>query len=76
MIREFKARALHFHLDTRRPEARHRVGVGAPGTRQTLTELLADYLGRRPLDAEVDRDQLIALGRRYLDEIEQELREE
>ncbi len=76
MIREFKARALHFHLDTRRPEARHQVGVGAPGTRQTLTELLADYLGRRPLDAEVDRDQLIALGRRYLDEIEQELREE
>ena len=76
MIREFKTRALHFHLDTRRPETRHEVGVGAPGTRQTLTELLADYLGRRPLDAEVDRNLLVALGRHYLDEVEQDLREE
>lgn len=76
MIREFKTRALHFHLDVRRPESRHEVGVSAPGARQTLVELLADYLGRRPLDAEVDRKRLVALGQRYMDEVEQDLREE
>jgi DNA repair exonuclease SbcCD nuclease subunit len=76
MIREFKTRALHFHLDTRRPESHHEIGVSAPGARQTLVELLADYLGRRPLDAEVERQQLVALGKRYMDEVEQALREE
>jgi hypothetical protein len=76
MLREFKTRALHFHLDARRPESRHEVGVSAPGARQTLVELLADYLERRPLDAEVNRERLVALGRRYMDEVEQDLREE
>ena len=76
MIREFKTRALHFHVDARRPESRREVGVSAPGTRQTLVELLVDYLGRRPLEAEVDRKRLVALGQRYMDEVEQALREE
>jgi hypothetical protein len=76
MLREFKTRALHFHLDARRPESRHEVGVSAPGARQTLLELLADYLERRPLDAEVNRERLVALGRHYMDEVEQDLREE
>jgi hypothetical protein len=76
LIREYKTRALHFHLDLRRPERQREVGVGAPGTRQTLTDLLADYLGRRPLDAEVGRDRLVALGRQYMDQVEQALREE
>jgi hypothetical protein len=43
--------------------------------RQTLVELLADYLARRPLDAEVDRGELVALGRRYMDDVERDLRE-
>lgn len=76
MIREFKTRALHFHVDARRPESRHEIGVSAPGARQTLVELLSDYLGRRPLDAEVEREQLVVLGKRYMDEVEQALREE
>ncbi len=76
MIREFKTRALHFHVDTRRPESRHEVGVSAPGARQTLVELLSDYLGRRPLDAEVEREHLVALGKRYMDEVELAQREE
>jgi hypothetical protein len=75
-IRELKAQALHYHLDLRRPQLEREVGVGAPGQRQTLSDLLADYLGRRPLDAEVARDRLVALGQRYMDEVEQALREE
>jgi DNA repair exonuclease SbcCD nuclease subunit len=75
VIREYKARALHYHLDLRRPERHREVGVGAPGTRQTLTDLLTDYLTRRPLDAEVDRDRLVGLGRQYMDRVEQALRE-
>jgi hypothetical protein len=63
-------------VDTRRPESRHEVGVSAPGARQTLVELLSDYLGRRPLDAEVEREHLVALGKRYMDEVELAQREE
>src|SRR5690606_36123411 len=37
-IREYKAAALHFHLDPRRPEVKRVVGVGAPGRRLTLEE--------------------------------------
>ena len=43
-IRDRKAEALHFHLDIRRPEVQRTVGVGAPGRRQTLPELVRDYL--------------------------------
>ena len=70
-IRALRASALHFHLDLRRPEpVRHAVGAGGPGRPRALTDLAADYLSRRPLDAELDRDRLVALGRRYLDEVE------
>ncbi len=75
-IRELKARALHYHLDLRRPQPQREVGVGAPGQRQTLSDILADYLGRRPIDADVDRDRLVALGQQYMHEVEQVLREE
>ena len=75
-LRAVRAAALHFHLDLRRPEPRGRtVGVGAPGVRQRLAELVADYLGRRPLDADLDRERLVALGRGYLDEVERALLE-
>ncbi len=44
-IRGWKARALHFQLDLRRPDAASRVvGMGAPGTRQTLPEMVAAHL--------------------------------
>jgi DNA repair protein SbcD/Mre11 len=75
-LRVVRARALHFHLDLRRPDPRRReVGVGGPGGRQPLADLLADYLGRRPLDADLDRERLKALGRGYLDEVERALLE-
>ena len=75
-VRDLKSRALHYQLDLRRPQPHRDVGVGAPGTRQTLIDLVADYLGRRPLDAEVDREALVALGRRYMEDVERALREE
>jgi DNA repair exonuclease SbcCD nuclease subunit len=75
-IREYKSRALHYHLDLRRPQPRRAVGVGAPGQRQTLSEVLAEYLGRRPLEAEVDRSRLVTLARTYMDEVERAILEE
>ena len=75
-LRALRAEALHFHLDLRRPEPRGRsVGVGAPGVRKPLPDLVADYLGRRPLDADLDRERLVALGRGYLEEVERALLE-
>lgn len=75
-LRTLRAVALHFHLDLRRPEPPGRtVGMGAPGVRQPLAEVLADFLSRRPLDADLDRARLIELGRGYLDEVERALLE-
>jgi hypothetical protein len=67
-LREYKRRALHFQLDTRRPElVRPRLGEGAPGRRPSLREIVAERLGDRPLDADLDRDRFVALGLSYLD---------
>jgi DNA repair exonuclease SbcCD nuclease subunit len=74
-IRELKARALHYHLDLRRPEPVREVGVGAPGRRQTLRELVHEYLTNRPLSPGIERDTLVALGNGYLDQVEGDLAE-
>jgi len=71
-IREYMARALHYHLDLRRPPPRRETGVGAPGARRTLAEIVEDALTRRPLDAQVDRGRLLALARGYLEQVERE----
>lgn len=75
-IRELKSRALHYQLDLRRPAPARRAGVGAPGRRQTLPELVSAYLASRPLPAEIPRDRFVALGRRYVEEVEQDGGEE
>ncbi len=67
-LRAAKAAALHLQLDFRRPEAARSVGVGAPGRRQTLPELLEDFLGRRPLPERVSRERFVALGLELLSE--------
>ena len=72
-IRGFKAEALHLHLDLRRPEIQRSVGVGAPGQRQTLPELVRSYLARRPLPAELDRDAFVRLGGDLLDAVERDV---
>jgi len=66
-IRSYKARALHFQLDLRRPEAHYQVGIGAPARRQTLGETVRDFLSRRLLDADIPRDELVATGVEYLE---------
>ena len=71
-IRDFKRRALHFQLDTRKPElVSTRTSGGAPGRRQTLEELVADRLRERIIPATVAREQLVTLGLRYLAEAEE-----
>lgn len=65
-IREFKSRAVHYHVDIRRPESQRAVGIGAPVTPRTLSDVVTDYLSRRPLIAGVNRERLIALGARYM----------
>jgi DNA repair exonuclease SbcCD nuclease subunit len=70
-LREFRRRALHFHLDTRRPEIIRTVGHGAPGRRPSLADFVRDKLRERVIGADVDRDALVDLGLRYLKDAEE-----
>jgi exonuclease SbcD len=72
-IREYKADALHFHLDLRRPEVHRITGMGAPGRRQTLPDLVASYLSGRPLPAELDRGEFVRLGQELMESVERDL---
>jgi exonuclease SbcD len=72
-IRAFKAQALHFRLDLRHPETQRTIGVGSPGRRQTLPELVSSYLERRPLPAELDRESFVRLGRDLMNSVERDL---
>ncbi|HET9011223.1 MAG TPA: DNA repair exonuclease [Gemmatimonadaceae bacterium] len=70
-LRDFRRRALHFHLDTRRPEMIRSVGHGAPGKRPSLADFVRDKLRERVVGADVDRDALVTLGLRYLKDAEE-----
>jgi hypothetical protein len=72
-IRALKAQALHFRLDLRHPETHRTIGVGSPGRRQTLPELVSSYLERRPLPAELEREAFVRLGRDLMDSVERDL---
>lgn len=70
-IRQWKAAALHFHLDLRRPEpAQVRGGSGAPGNRRTLADELREHLRGRQLPKGIDREQLIADGSALLADVD------
>ena len=71
-LRDLQRRALHFHLDLRRPEAGRRDASGAPGRRPSLAETLREALRTRALPAGVAREALVTLGLRYLEVAEQE----
>ena len=71
-IRGYKADALHFQLDLRRPESQREVGVGAPGRRQTLPEIVQDYLARRIIPGDLDRDAFVQVGHELMAEVERE----
>jgi DNA repair protein SbcD/Mre11 len=68
-IRELRRRAMHFHLDLRRPELRRISVSGAPGARRrTLPEIVEAFLRDRPLAGDVDREALVRLALEYLSE--------
>jgi DNA repair protein SbcD/Mre11 len=69
-LREYKRRALHFHLDTRRPEVVRSIGVSGPGRRASLAELVRDKLQSRIIEADIDRTALVELGLQYLRDAE------
>jgi 3',5'-cyclic AMP phosphodiesterase CpdA len=69
-LREYKRRALHFHLDTRRPEMVRLSGHGSPGKRPSLADVVREKLMSRVLESDIDRKELVALGLRYLSEAE------
>ena len=70
-LRDFRRRALHFHLDTRRPEMIRSVGHGAPGRRPSLADFVRDKLRERVVPHDIDRDALVTLGLRYLKDAEE-----
>jgi DNA repair exonuclease SbcCD nuclease subunit len=65
-IRECKRRALHFHLDTRKPETIRRTASGAPVKRPSLSDTVRDKLETRVLMEDLDRASFVALGLKYL----------
>ena len=69
-IRDYKRRALHFQLDTRKPElVRTRTGSGAGGARPSLPLLVRKKLETRALSGDVDRGSFVALGLDYLQRV-------
>jgi hypothetical protein len=70
VLRELKRRALHYQLDTRRPEIIRSQASGGPGRRPSLADTVRDHLQRRVMPGDIDRDRLVALGLDYLREAE------
>ncbi|HEX6911434.1 MAG TPA: exonuclease SbcCD subunit D [Longimicrobium sp.] len=73
-IREWKAEAVHFHLDARPPEVRRRRDANAPVRRQTLQEQVASYLRKdwKLRDPRVQREPLVEMGVAYVDRTAEE----
>jgi hypothetical protein len=69
-LREYKRRALHFHLDTRRPEVVRIHGAAVPGRRPSLAEVVREKLTARVLEPDIDRVALVELGLKYLSDAE------
>ena len=74
LIRELKTRALHYHLDLRPPQLGFRAGRGTPPpddaeseARLTLVDEWRLFARNYPLPADLDREQFIELGARYLE---------
>ena len=70
-LREYRRRALHFGLDTIRPDAERTSTLAASGRRPSLSDIVLDKLRSRLLQHDVDRDALVDLGMRYLREAEE-----
>lgn len=70
-LRELQRKALHFQLDVRKPAVVRRDQSGAPGRRASLADTLRESLRARNLSSDIDRDALVNLGLRYLEQAEQ-----
>ena len=72
-IRAWKAEALHFQLDLRRPDAveRHNAS-GAPGKPETLPERLTSYLRAWTLPPGMDHTRFVSRGVELLESVERE----
>lgn len=67
-VREWKAEALHFHLDARPPEVRRRAASGAPVRRQTLKEQVESFLGQwKPTRDDIEKPLLVEMGGEYVE---------
>ncbi len=66
-LRDWRRRAVHFHLDLRRPEQARTGGSGAPGHRPTLVDAVRARLVEHPLDGELARERFVTLGLGFLD---------
>jgi len=72
-IRAWKAEALHFQLDLRRPDAVERQSQsGAPGKPETLPETLQSYLRARKLPPGIDQPRFVARGVELLEAVERD----
>lgn len=73
-IREWKAEAVHFHLDARPPEVRRRAGTNAPVRRQTLQEQVAAYIRKdwKLRDPKLEKEKLAEMGVSYVDRTAEE----
>lgn len=67
-LREYRRRALHFHLVTLKPDVQRVSTGGSPTRRPSLPDIVREKLRTRLLPSDVDREALVALGLRYLDE--------
>ncbi len=70
LLRDYRKRALHFQLDTHRPDTIRNTGSGAPGRRASLEDLVRDKLRERVIPNDVDREALITLAMKYLKDAE------
>jgi hypothetical protein len=68
-LREYRARALHFHLDARRPTRRPLVPGTAVHAARPLEEEATAFLAEvwQPSSGDIQRERLVSLARTYLE---------
>lgn len=71
VLRVLKARALHYLLDPRRPDAEEIARGNEPRKQRLLPDILREFLGSRELTPGIDRSELVELGMHYLAEVEE-----
>ena len=66
-LRSYRKRAMHFHLDMRKPEAAtHRSVGGAPGKRESLADIVSNRLKERTLEPDIERELFVSTGLDFL----------